>query len=615
MYIICLLFKAFFIWNVIFAPHQKTTIRKMKLNVQSAFIAVSLTTLTLVSCKSDEKAISNENPEVTIHELSDADMLNPVNYTDAGAGYILTNTHQPLLGIDFKTLELVPVLAEARPEIEKRPEGGMLITYKIRPEARWDDGTPITAKDVEFTLKVIKNPKVDNQNRKPYYEFIEDIKFYEGDPLKFTFICKDVYILAEASSGDFSILPSKVYDPKGLMSEFTIKQLNEDKDKLASNPKIIEFATDFNSEKYQREKEFIAGSGAYKFDEWLTGQRIVLKKKDNWWGDQLKDVNIYFEANAPKLIYQTINDQTTAIVALKAGNIDVMRSIKAKDFVDLPKSDKFTANYYAHTPMQLEYNYIGLNTKSPIFSDKKTRQAMAHLFDVPKIIEIVQYGLAERVIGPIHPSNKKEYNTDIKPYEFSVEKAKALLAEAGWKDSNGNGILDKNINGEQKEFEVTFTYNSGNDERKAVALMFQEEARKAGIKVNVVAQEWSIFLDNTKNHKFDMYFGAWISTPLPNDHKQIYHTESYNGGSNYVGFGNDASDALIDSIRVELDENKRAEMNKRFQQILHDEVSYVYLFARNNKIAIHKRFSNADPSVMRPGYWEAGFRVGQTAAQ
>ncbi|MFN7015410.1 MAG: ABC transporter substrate-binding protein, partial [Bacteroidia bacterium] len=247
----------------------------MKLNVQSAFIAVSLTTLTIVSCKSDEKAISNENPEVTIHELSDADMLNPVNYTDAGAGYILTNTHQPLLGIDFKTLELVPVLAEARPEIEKRPEGGMLITYKIRPEARWDDGTPITAKDVEFTLKVIKNPKVDNQNRKPYYEFIEDIKFYEGDPLKFTFICKDVYILAEASSGDFSILPSKIYDPKGLMSEFTIKQLNEDKDKLASNQKIIEFATDFNSEKYQREKEFISGSGAYKFEEWLTGQRIV----------------------------------------------------------------------------------------------------------------------------------------------------------------------------------------------------------------------------------------------------------------------------------------------------------------------------------------------------
>ena len=570
--------------------------------------------LLLISCKSSDKNSStNLSEEVIVHELMEPGMLNPYNYQDEGSGYIFPSIFQQLSNLDFKSLQLVPVLAKSRPEIETTPEGGMLITYNIRPEAKWDNGQSITARDVEFSLKVMKNPKVDNERLKPYYEFIQDIRFYEEDPLKFTYICKEVYILAEAASGDFPILPEYIYDPKGLMKEFTIKQLNEQKDDLANNPKIIAFANEFNSEKYQREKGYISGSGAYQFEEWLTGQRIVLKKKENWWGDQLKNENVFFEAYPPKITYQVINDQTTALVALKAGNIDVMRNIKAKDFIDLPKSDKFTQNYNAHTPVQLEYLFAGINTKLPKFADKKTRLAIAHLFDVPKIIEIVQYGLAERVVGPIRPSDKKAYNTELTPYPYDLEMAKALLAESGWKDSNGNGVLDKKINGEEVELEINFSINSGNDDRKAIALMFQEEARKAGIKVNVIAQEWSVYIDNQKNHKFDMYMGGWIATPVPNDHKQIYHTESYNGGSNYGGFGNDESDALIDSIRIELNEDKRATMEKRLQKILHEEVPYVYMYARSGKLAIHKRFENANPSVARPGYWEPGFRVAQAA--
>ena len=567
-----------------------------------------LPSLIILSCNSS-KEHSNKNPEVTIWQLSDPTMLNPLNYQDASAGYILGEIFQQLLTIDYGTLEYVPLLAESRPLIEKTPEGGMLITYRLRPEARWDDGTPITPKDIEFTLKAIKNPKVDNQRIRHFFEFIEDIKYDKEDPLKFTFVCNEIYILAEAASGTFHVLPEKVYDPKGLLKEFSLKDFTNDAENLPNHPKIIEFANDFNAEKYQREKEYIKGSGPYDLDEWLTGQRIVLRRKENWWGNQFASKFKHFEANPPKLIFQTINDQTTAIVALKAGNLDIMNSIKAKDFIELPKSEKFTANYNTHTPMLMEYNYIGLNTKSPKLSDKKTRQALAHLFDVPKIIEIIQYGLAQRVVGPVHPSNKKSYNAQLKLYDYNVGKAKQLLSEAGWKDSNGNGTLDRIIDGEPVECEITFTYPSGADDRKGIALMFQEEARKTGIKVNVLAREWSIFLDELKNHKFEMYFGAWIGTPIPNDFKQIYHTSSYNGGSNYTGFGNDESDSLIDAIRVELDEDKRAEMDKKLQEILHEEVSYIYLYTRNEKLVIHKRFQNAEPSVMRPGFKVTSFTV------
>ncbi len=576
--------------------------------MKTGTIITGLITLIGIGCSSDYSKKSTN--EVTIHELSDAEMLNPINVNDNAGRCIVKNIYQSLLDFDFTTLELIPILAESRPLIEKTPDGGMTLTYRIRPEAKWDNGKQITAKDVEFTLKVIKNPKVNNQPNKPFYEFINDIQFYDDDPLKFTLISKTVYILAEPSSGDYGILPSYVYDPKGLMEKFTIKQLSSTDSSLVNDPNINAFAKDFNSPKRSREKEFISGSGAYNFSEWATGQRIVLTKKQNWWGDKLAGKNCYYDAYPDKLIYQTVNDQTSALVSLKAGNLDVMRSIKPKDFVDLPNSAKFQENFNTATPMMLAYNYFGINTALKKFSDKKVRVALAHLCDVDKMIKVCMYDLAERVVGPVHPSMKKSYNNAIIPYDFSIEKAKQLLEEAGWKDTDGNGLIDKVIDGKKTDFTINFTVNSGNDIRKQMALLFQEEARKAGIEVNVSQQDWSVYLNNQKKHNFEMFFGGWVNSPIPNDFKQVFHTESIlNEGSNYVSFGNSKTDALIDSIKVELDEDKRAVLDKRLQQILHDEVPYIFICAPTERIAINKKFANAKASVMRPGYWEAGFKA------
>jgi peptide/nickel transport system substrate-binding protein len=583
---------------------------------------ISATTISIVSCggnkgneEKGEKLNNWDNPNVINHELSDPQMLNPVNSTDASATYIQSNIFQTLLGIDFKTLELVPVLATSRPEIIENNEGGLNFVYEIRPEAKWDDGTPITAKDVEFTLKVIKAPGVDNYSAKPYYEFIQDIIIDEQNPKKFTLVTNSVYVLGEVMSGDYTVLPKKVYDPEGILDNYTLKQISENFESLKEDENLKKFADNFNSEKYQREPQYIIGSGPYKLKEWQTGQKIVLERKKDWWGDALVNENVYFEAFPPELIYQTINDQSTALVALKGGNVDVMRGIKPKDFKDLPNSPKFQANFNAHTPSQMAYAYIGLNMRNPKFADINTRKAFAHLVDLDKIINNVVYGYATPAIGPEHPSKKKFYNDKIKPYEFNPAKAKELLEKAGWKDSNGNGTIDKVIDGQLTEFEVTYIYNNGNDTRKNIGLLLQEEARKVGVKVNVNSLDWSIFLEKTKNHDFDLYAGGWVSSPIPSDPKQIWHTSSYNGGSNYVGFGNDETDALIDSIRVTIDDDKRAVMLKRFQEILHEQVPYIFLYYPQERIAIHKRFTNAETSPMRPGYHVASFKLKEEQAQ
>ena len=555
--------------------------------------------------------------EVVIHGLADPEMLNPVNFTDAQAAYITNHMFQKLIDADFRNPDqLIPVLAESRPLIEKTSEGKMLLTFRLRKEAKWDNGTLVTPQDVAFTLKTFKCPLVNNPNSKSYFDFMNDFKFYDDDPQKFTIECDTLYFLAEATFTDVTILPEYLYDPKGLMKKFSMKLIDEKSDSLKSVPQIKEFSDDFNSEKRMRDPNFIGGSGAYKFTEWKTNDYVTLTRKENWWGDALQKENCYFEAYPTKLTYKVISDMSTAIVSLKAGNLDVMGSIKSKDFNELPKSEKFAKNFNAYTPMEYSYVYIGLNTKSKIFKDKLTRQALAYVTDADNMIKTIKYGQAERVIGPIHPSKKKMYNAAIQPYDFNLDKAKELLTKAGWKNTNGDETLDKIIDGKRTEFVVDFIVNTGNDERKAVGIMLQAEAKKVGITINVLVIDWAVFLDRCRNHDFDIEIRKWIGGPTPDDLKQTFHSTAATGqGSNYCNFSNAEADSLCDAIRTEIDEEKRNKLYLRFQEILHEEVPMIFLYSPTERIAISKKFDNAYPSVMRPAFWVEGFQIKTTSPQ
>lgn len=548
--------------------------------------------------------------EIIVHELTEPVTLNPITAADAPSLYVLENIYLNLISLDPFSLQLVPVLAKSLPTHAENEKGEQFYTYEIRQEAVWDNGKPITAKDVEFTLKATKNPKVDDAHNRVYYDLIQDIILYEDNPRKFTIVLKEKYLKAILISGDITVLPSEICDPKGLMNNFSVKQLAIESKKLADDPNIIEFANWFNSEKFQREKDYVISCGPYELEEWITGQKVVLKRKDHWWGDALKGANSFFNAEPNRLIFQTINDYASAVTALKGENIDVMRSIPVKMFMELKSSEKTKANYNFYTPDQLAYYNFGINSKLPKFSDKTTRQALAHLVDVNKIIEVAAYGMGMPTIGPIYPEYKKFYNSDIKPYAYDLEKAKQMLAEAGWVDSDGNGMVDKELNGKREDFIIKLAYNNGNEARKIIASMFQEEARKVGISVEVIGQDMSIFVETKKKHDFEMYVGGFQSSPVPDDPKQVFHSTSANdGGSNYVSFGNPESDELIEKIRVELDEEKRAVMFKRLQEIIHEEACHLFLYFPTERICIHKRIENAKTTIRRPGYWAAGMKT------
>ena len=558
-------------------------------------------------CKDQPK--KKKDYQVVSWALADPQMLQPLISTELGATTVMKFIFQQLIEIDFKTLELTPVLAENRAVIEKTAKGGMSLTFTIRKEARWDNGSPVTAKDVVFTLKAMLNPAVNNSAIKSTIDYISDVQLYPENANKLTIYCDTIFFLAESGCGGYPVIPEYFYDPKGLMKDFTIAQLHKNAKALINDPRIQEFATDMNSEKRMRDKNFISGSGPYKLDEWVTNQRVVLKKRAHYWGDTLSEQVPYLAGYPDRLVFSTIKDQNSALSALKAGNLDVLYQIKAKDFLALKDDKKFNEKFNLYTPPFLVYYYLGFNTKNKFFRDKKTRQALSYLTDVDKIIRAIFYGMAKRTVGPVHPDNKKEYNTDVPLYEFNPEKAKALLAQDGWSDSNGDGTIDKRIDGVRTEFKVTIAVNQS-ETRKSVALMFQEDARKAGIQVDVVQQEWNTYISNLKKHNIEMFVNGWALSPTGNDMKGVWHSEStLNNGDNYVNFSNASCDSLLDAMRTEIDDAKRAVLMKKLQVLMHDEAPCVFLIVPTGTLAISKKFTNAEPSAMRPGFNPSDFKL------
>ena len=547
--------------------------------------------------------------QVIIRQVNDPEMLNPVNYTDARAGNIMNHLFQKLIDIDYKNpTNIIPVLATSRPLIEKIEGGKMLLTFSIRKEAKWDNGASITAKDVDFTIKTFKCPLVNNPNSKSFFDFITDFEYDKTDPNKFIIKTDTLYFTAEATFTDMPILPEHIYDPTSILRKYSVKQITKEFINLKSNSEIIAFAGNFNSARYMYDPSSIEGSGAYKLTEWRKNDYIILTKKENWWGDFFQKESCFFEAYPSKLIFKTITDQTAAITALKAGNINVMSSIKPKDYSEMIKSEKLTNNYNLFNFPEYSYLYIGLNTLSPILKDKNVRKAIAYITNIDDIIKTITYDQATKTAVPIHPS-KTTFNNDIVHYGYDLTKAKKILSDAGWKDSNKNEILDKQINGRTEELELNLMVNAGNEERKSIAFLFQAEAKKVGIGINIQTFDWSVFLERCSSHNFDMMIGKWISGPGPDDLKQCFHSASANGtGTNYMCYSNTQLDSIIHSIRYEIDEEKRKKLYDKAQEIIHEDVPMIFLYIPTNKIAISKQFENAYPSLIQPGYWAQGFK-------
>ncbi|MEM9024886.1 MAG: ABC transporter substrate-binding protein, partial [Bacteroidota bacterium] len=293
--------------------------------------------------------------------------------------------------------------------------------------------------------------------------------------------------------------------------------------------------------------------------------------------------------------------------------------IGARDLMELQEDPKFNANYHSRYLANFGYTYLALNMRpqltgrKPFFTDRRVRKAMALLAPVDDIIRVNYRNKVMRIAGPVSPM-KYGCNRDLALITVDIPAAKALLDSAGWIDTDGDNVRDKLVDGERVPFVFELNYLNVSEGWRTIAEMMADGFYQAGVKAELKPVDPKLHWERATDHDFDMLLSAWAQGSSPDDHRQIWHTASWNGGSNYTGFGTPATDALIDSISATLDPARRASLNQRFQRIVYEEHPYIFICASSRKIVVHKRFRNANMYYEKPNLVLNNFLLAAPAA-
>lgn len=528
---------------------------------------------------------------LVIHSLSDPEVLNPLTSSDSASSEVDGYIFESLLTREPRTLALKPYIALARPEIS---QDKLTYTFKIRKDVRFQDGRPLTGEDVLFSVKAIKCPFVNAPFLRVYFNSLVDAELV--DPYTIRFVTKEPYFLNESVLGGITLLPRHYYDPQNLLRRVTVRQLSEDPAKLPAEVK--QFGEQFNRN-YNRNP---LGSGPYRFTSWRTGAEIELRRDRDYWGNGKAGID---QPHVNRLKFRVVNNMDAALIRLKSGSLDYMEALQPVQAVRGTNSARFRREFKKYEYFAPAYSYIGWNNDHPIFRDKRVRQAMTYMTNRKQIVKSILFGLGEVVDGPIYLF-RPEYDKNLKSYPFDPQKGLALLREAGWQDTDGDGILDKVIDGKKTPLRFEIKVNSGNAVRESVALVLMDELKKHGIAASVRQLDWTIFLNDVKNHQFDAVVLGWAMSTTEPDAYQVWHSsQAANKGSNAISYNNPRVDQILEQYRREFDEKKRIQLYKEFQEILSDEQPYTFLYVSKSVSAVDRRFEGVEvfPDGLRPIDW------------
>jgi len=455
--------------------------------------------------------------------IGDASNLLPALASDASSFDIIGLVYNGLVRYD-KDLKIEGELASSW---EISPDG-LQIVFHLRPGVKWHDGPDFTAADVEFTWRVMTDPKTPTA----YGEDFRQVKRFEVlDPLTFRVTYDKPFAPALISWG-FSVMPKHLLEGKDITAS-----------PLARAP---------------------VGTGPYRFKEWKAGEKIVLEANDGYWEGR---------PNIDRYLYRIIPDSATMFLELSAGNLDEM-GLDSVQYTRQTDTEFFKKNYRKYRYLADAYSYLGFNQKLPLFQDKRVRQAISHAINKQEIIDIVLLGLGQEATGPYKPGTWA-HNANVRRYPFDQARAQALLAEAGWNTKGPDGVL---MNG-GKRLAFTLMTNQGNKTRSKAAEVIQKNLKAVGIDVSIRIVEWAAFLKEFVNpKKFDAVILGW-TIPRDPDSFDVWHSSKTGPAElNHVSFKNAEVDALLEKGRRTFDQEERRKAYARFQEILAEEQPYVFLY-------------------------------------
>jgi len=470
--------------------------------------------------------------ELIISSIGDASFLNPVLAQDSASGDINSFIFNGLIKYDKDLKNFVGELADSW-KVKGGPEPE--ITFFLRKGVLWHDGKEFTADDVKFTYDKIMDEKT-NTVRRSSYELVK-----KADVL---------------NPYTFRVTYKQPFSP-GLETW-----------SIGIIPKHVLENVDINTASFNRKP---IGTGPFRFVEWVSDEKIVVEANPQ-----------YFQGkpNLNGIVYRIIPETALNEMETLTRGVDYAglfpyeyRRMKQVDFLR------------TYSQPSLGYTYIGYNLKNPAFQDRRVRRALTYAINREEIVQYVLYGLGTVASGPF-PNHLWYSNPNVKPLPYDPEKARQLLAEAGWKDKNRDGILIK----DGKPFAFNLITNSGNDTRRDVGVLVQRQLRELGIDVKFELYEWSVFLKNFINVKhFDACILGWSLSVDP-DAYEIWHSSQIEKGFNFVSYRNPELDRLWEEGRREYDIEKRKNIYWRIHELIAEDQPYTFLYVPLGISALQKKF-------------------------
>ena len=482
--------------------------------------------------------------------------ITPLVSQDAYASDVQGYVQETLIARNPDTLEWEGLIARSW-DIS---EDGLTITFRLRDGVTFSDGRPLTADDVAFTFAFIMNESIAAPRYRAYLEKIESVEATSTLEVRFQY--REPYFNALALAGGLEVMPRHFYEP------------------------YLEDPTNFNES-----KGLLLGSGPYRLADpkaWTPDLGLVeLERNPRYWGP----VAPSFE----RILWKVIENDSARLTTFRNRDIDSYGA-RPREYQGLLDDEALRAQTHNFEFMNAVagYSYIGWNQRrngEPTrFADRRVRQAMTWLTDRARIIDEIMLGYAEPAVSPFSPRSR-QHDPAIEPRTFDPEKAKALLAEVGYLDRDGDGVLEDEAGA---SFEFELVYFQENEDTERMVLFLKDLYARAGVHLKPLPAEWPVMLALLDNRDYDAITLGWTSGVETDVYQMFHGSQTEDGGDNFVHFQHEEFDALVDQARATVREEERMPLWQAVERIFYEEQPYTFLMRRKTLAFVDRRLENLE---------------------
>jgi microcin C transport system substrate-binding protein len=449
-----------------------------------------------------------------------------------------------VFGYMFETLlSMHPVTLAYQPGLAEQwhiSDDKRTFTFHLDPDARWSDGTPVTARDVQWTYDMIMDPGHMTGPHKISMERFHRPEIMDSKTIRFT--AKKVHWKNLQAAGGFHVLCRHAYKDR-----------------------------DFNKVNFQ----FPVVSGPYRPGAMEEGRYIKIKRRGDWWDADAA-------ANQGKFNFDTIKyrffaERSNAFEAFKKGRIDIFPVYTSRIWINETSGEPFFNNYIikqkVHNHQPIGFQGFAMNMRRAPFDDLRVRKAMAYLLDRRKMNRTLMYNqyflhrsYYEDLYSPAHPCPNPLI-------EMNKEKARSLLKAAGWRVNPDTGFLEKSGR------RLSFQFLSRNASSDKFLSIYAEDLKDVGIEMKIDRKDWAAWARDMEEYNFQMTWAAWSAGVFKDPESMWASSEAERkGGNNITGFTNERVDALIEKQKTLFDVEKRNAICREIDQIIYDDFPYALLW-------------------------------------